>query len=239
MIKRAFFDLDDTFLKTQQGYDSVNEDNAKLLVSLLNISELTLSEVLQVKDQIDYENTKKFGLGKDRFPKTWRDVYLHFTEKHSIEPNEEDIQQIYDGAQSIFDIVLDTYGDIHQVLSEIENIGIEINLLTSGDSEIQNKRINDYDIGKYFSNIYIYPLKTTDTMLEVLQGGAPDESVMIGNSLRSDIHPALHHNMHAIHIQRDTWAYDHYDVNLNHTRYINVKSLSEAVDALKKLVDLH
>jgi FMN phosphatase YigB (HAD superfamily) len=55
---------------------------------------------------------------------------------------------------------------------------------------------------------------------------------MIGNSLRSDIYPALEVGMKAIHVNRETWAYDQMDIDTTNPNYISISNFDRCLDAL-------
>ncbi|MEJ2503745.1 MAG: HAD family hydrolase [Gemmatimonadota bacterium] len=78
------------------------------------------------------------------------------------------------------------------------------------------------------------PVKTPDAFRETLRGfgvAEPARAWMVGNSLRSDINPALEVGAHAIHVQnRDPWHHD--VVEPLHGRYRTVASFHEAVSFL-------
>ncbi|MCK5746470.1 MAG: HAD hydrolase-like protein, partial [Oricola sp.] len=71
--------------------------------------------------------------------------------------------------------------------------------------------------------------KTPDVYRRVFDrhGQGPARGMMIGNSLKSDVLPALEAGCWAVHVPHDlTWALEHADEPAGHTRYRVVSSLS-------------
>ena len=61
----------------------------------------------------------------------------------------------------------------------------------------------------------------------------PDELLMVGNSLKSDIAPALTIGAWAIHIPfHVTWQLEHFD-DIEHERLRKIKHFSEIIELLK------
>ena len=58
----------------------------------------------------------------------------------------------------------------------------------------------------------------------------PDNFVMIGNSLKSDVLPVLNLNGHAIHIPyHTTWAYERIDYTIEHPNFKTLKNIGEVL----------
>jgi putative hydrolase of the HAD superfamily len=83
-------------------------------------------------------------------------------------------------------------------------------LLTKGDDTVQRRRIHQADLELAFDGIHIVPDKTEATFLSLLDhyGCPPAEAWSIGNSLRSDINPALRIGMNAIWVDAHVWEYE-------------------------------
>ncbi len=75
---------------------------------------------------------------------------------------------------------------------------------TMGEEDHQMDKFKRSGISRYFDHCTIVPMKTKETMIELLAsaGIAPDEACMIGNSPRSDINPAIACGVNAIFLER-------------------------------------
>ncbi len=104
-------------------------------------------------------------------------------------------------------------------------------LFSAGEEKIQMQKVRQLDIKNYFNNIYIVPSKDERSLSSTIAkiGLSPNQVWMIGNSLRSDILPAVNIGVHAILLTRGGWKYDtaimKKDRNQN---YFRVSTLNEA-----------
>lgn len=85
----------------------------------------------------------------------------------------------------------------------------ELVLVTKGDLFNQEAKVSASGLAEMFSRIEIVSEKDTGTYERVLGsvGAAPDEFLMAGNSIRSDVLPVLRLGGHAVHVPYSlTWA---------------------------------
>jgi putative hydrolase of the HAD superfamily len=63
---------------------------------------------------------------------------------------------------------------------------------------------------------------------------APENFLMIGNSLKSDIIPVINIGGWAIHVPyHTTWAHEHIEFDLNNPRFFQAPVIIEAISLLK------
>jgi putative hydrolase of the HAD superfamily len=104
-------------------------------------------------------------------------------------------------------------------------------LVTVGDEAVQRRRIETLPCRELFSDMIIVSDKTTEVYRSVLERGPfqPGEAVMIGDSLRSDVLPALEAGLFAVHIPADNWrAREMQGVEIPGERFARHGSLLEA-----------
>lgn len=98
---------------------------------------------------------------------------------------------------------------------------------------IQQRKIDQMKLGEYFDDrIYITKHKNIEALEAIISKGNFDRSVtwMIGNSLRTDIEPAISAGIHAIYIEQDVeWQYNVIQLN---------KPDNYSLYTIKKLVDV-
>jgi len=96
-----------------------------------------------------------------------------------------------------------------------------VTLMTKGDQVLQEHRISSSGLRRSFERVYIVAEKSPDCFQRILRETHVDarNAWSIGNSLRSDIQPALTVGMNAIWIKRTTWAWedviDHVDQSVS------------------------
>ena len=99
----------------------------------------------------------------------------------------------------------------------------------------QENKLRRSGLGKYFSHVEITSDKTEVEFQQLCEhlGILPNELLMVGNSLKSDIAPALTIGAWAIHIPfHVTWQLEHFD-DIEHERLQKIEHFSEIINLLK------
>ena len=83
-------------------------------------------------------------------------------------------------------------------------------LLTQGDEQVQRKRIADSQLEPLFDHIRIVPKKSPELLTQLLNDlvADPGSAWMVGNSIPSDVNPALAVGMKAIWVDADVWEHE-------------------------------
>jgi putative hydrolase of the HAD superfamily len=103
-------------------------------------------------------------------------------------------------------------------------------LVTKGDLFDQESKLAASGIGDRFSGVEIVSEKSAETYRRIFarSGAKADEAVMVGNSLRSDILPALEAGAYAAHIpHRLVWAHERAESPEAQPRFRRLASLGE------------
>ncbi len=107
-------------------------------------------------------------------------------------------------------------------------------VFTKGELQDQENKLKRSGLLKYFDDVEITSDKSQKEFLALCehQDIHPSELLMIGNSLRSDIAPALAIGAWAIHIPfHITWQLEHFD-DIDHERLIKIQRFSEILKYL-------
>jgi putative hydrolase of the HAD superfamily len=105
-------------------------------------------------------------------------------------------------------------------------------LVTKGDLLHQETKLAASGLGERFSGIEIVSDKTADTFRRVFDrhGVTPDQALMAGDSMRSDILPALSAGAFAAHVPHAMpWAHEMADEPTDHPRFRKLERLGEVV----------
>ncbi|PGS53455.1 HAD family hydrolase [Bacillus sp. AFS041924] len=216
------FDLDDTLIQTQAAFRHNTDLCANLVYQALD-ENVVINDIKEVFNKIDLELIKEMGFSKKRYPYAWESTLEFFATRHNIEISSIVNEQLQSLAKMIFkvDVPLQRDTFIIEELSNHKDVA-SMTILTLGEKDVQSKRVMDTGLVHYFDNVLITNKKDINTYLEVKE--KLSNPVMIGNSLRSDIIPALDAGMKAIHIIRDSWSYD--EIEHNH-KIESIQSLVE------------
>ncbi|QBY02260.1 HAD family hydrolase [Rhodophyticola sp. CCM32] len=109
-------------------------------------------------------------------------------------------------------------------------------LITKGDLLDQERKLAQSGLGAFFDGVEIVSHKTTATYQSAFTkyGDGPEYAMMIGNSLKSDVIPALEAGAWGIYIPHGlTWELEHAETPTGHSRYRELPDLGEVVTLLQ------
>jgi putative hydrolase of the HAD superfamily len=109
-------------------------------------------------------------------------------------------------------------------------------LITKGDLLDQERKLAQSGLGELFSGVEIVSNKTPVTYAEIFtrEGDGPERAMMVGNSLKSDVVPAIAVGSWGVYVPHDlTWAYEHDEAPVGHARFREITALG----ALPALVE--
>ena len=99
-------------------------------------------------------------------------------------------------------------------------------MITKGDLLNQEQKLARSGLGDYFDAIEIVSEKDASTYRRIFR--EPERAAMIGNSMRSDILPAIEAGLWAVHIPYHlTWAHEHAEPPAHSPRYVKLDTIAE------------
>lgn len=142
----------------------------------------------------------------------------------------EKIQQIILLGKSLLQMPIELLPSVEETLKALKEQGdYRLVVATKGDLLDQERKLQRSGLMPYFDHIEIMSDKTEKEytrLLQVLQV-APEEFLMIGNSLKSDIKPVLAIGGYGIYIPFEVmWQHEVVDT-FNHPRLKQMKNLME------------
>lgn len=231
------FDLDDTLIHCNKYFRAT----INTFVSTMQqwFSTLPADEIKEKQLQIDLESIEQHGLHSSRFPESLVSTYKFFCEKQKKEIKETEIEEIRKIGVSVFEIEVQPFPYMYEVLSTLQNEGHELYLFTGGDEENQSRKVVQLELETYFGNrVFIFEHKNTEALQTVLQTirSNPKQTWMIGNSLKTDIKPAVELGIHAIHIPSELeWSYNQIKLDIDPTgELITLNSLTQVPTLIKQ-----
>jgi putative hydrolase of the HAD superfamily len=111
-------------------------------------------------------------------------------------------------------------------------------LITKGDLLHQERKLAQSGLGDSFHGVEIVSDKTEATYRRAFQrhGTGADQAMMVGNSLRSDVIPALQAGCWGVHVPHQLeWAYEAADAPLDHSRFHVLQDLGALLGLVAKL----
>jgi putative hydrolase of the HAD superfamily len=219
------FDGDDTLWSTEPLYDEARA-NARSIVSDAGLDG---AEWERIERRVDVENVAKYGFSPVRFPNSCVEAYYQLCHRSAISVDASVVKRVESAAQNVFVRTATLIPHAREVLACLHQRGLRLALLTKGDAVVQRNRVDTSGLAGLFHVIRIVADKTPATIRDVVQelGGNPTSSWMVGNSVRSDIVPALAAGLRAIWIDAHVWEHERSHDSAIDERVIVLKALRE------------
>ena len=143
-------------------------------------------------EERDLRNVDRFGFSKKRFETSMVETYRSFCRSRDMVPARAFERRIKRIARSTFTTRPKLVRHAKQLLRRLKDRSRLI-LLTKGDLSVQKKRIRASGLQAFFEKVIVVPQKETRTFrFLVRRYNLPKAATWsVGNSLKSDINPAL------------------------------------------------
>jgi putative hydrolase of the HAD superfamily len=228
-IKIIGFDADDTLWVNEPNYQETEAKFCEILEAYVSRDEI--SEKLF---ETEMRNLKLFGYGAKGFMLSMIETALEIS-RYQI--NGTDIQRIIDLGKNLLQKPVELIEGVRDVLQKLQD-HYKLLLLTKGDLLDQETKLARSDLAEYFSFIEIVSEKTGEVYLNILNklNCQPQEFLMVGNSVKSDIMPAINIGAQAVHIPfHVTWQHEEVAKdNLSQT-FFQLETIQDILKLLPKL----
>ena len=202
MIKAIFLDMDDTLIVSQALYEAAKE---KLYAYMKDFG-ISREEVIDCYEPADKENFKTYGYSRQRFPATFAAVLKHFVP----EADAAMVKTVRDFAETVFNTVAPLKPGAAEAV-ELLSRYYRVYVFSAGDKSVQQARVaTSLPFKDKLSGIFIVDKKDKQAFIDTVQktGFRPDEVVMIGDSLKSDIVPAIAAGLHSVWVPAQNWSHE-------------------------------
>ncbi|RCX23570.1 putative hydrolase of the HAD superfamily [Fontibacillus phaseoli] len=210
--QQIIFDLDDTLVHCNIYFDQILEKFADLLAEWLGEYRVTSAEIRNKQIEIDVAGVQKIGFVSSHFPQSLIDTYRYFCRILGRELHIAEEDRLMKLGMSVYDRKVEPYPGMVETLTLLTSQGHELYLYTGGETVIQQRKIEQMKLADYFQDrIYIRQHKNIQALEEILSSRKFDRknTWMIGNSLRTDIEPALFAGVNAIYIKHpNEWSFN-------------------------------
>lgn len=221
------FDADDTLWHNEPYFDEAQAKFCELFSDYAS-----KQEILQLILSHQVKNLPLYGFGIKAFTLSMIDSSLELT---SDQISGQGIKKIIAIGRDLLQKPVELLPEVEDVLQQLKG-KYKLVVATKGDLKDQHRKLHDSGIGHYFHHIEVMSDKKEldyEKMLGRLET-KPEDFIMIGNSLKSDVLPVLNIGGHGYHIAyHTTWEYEKIDFEVEH---INFKSLEKITDVLPILL---
>jgi putative hydrolase of the HAD superfamily len=233
-------DLDDTLIHCNKYFVESRNRFANVLKKWFKT--LSKEEILQKQSEIDIKSVEQHGLHSSIYTESLVATYRYFCEKKGRKMKGSEINQIQKIGQSVFQRKVKPFPYMYEILDTLQAEGHQLYLFTGGDAANQKRKITQLGLTDYFEErIFIFEHKNRDTMqqlLDKIKAADKQDTWMIGNSLKTDIKPAIELGINAIHIPAEIeWSYNIVDLDITPSgTYAQLPSLRHLPEYIKEQV---
>jgi putative hydrolase of the HAD superfamily len=223
------FDGDDTLWLTEPLYDAARRE-ARTVVERASLDGARWE---QIQRKLDVHNVARFGLSSKRFPTSCREAYEVLCAEVGLTPVDSVSRELFDAAAEVFEKEAPLVPGADHVVAGLKS-RFRLALLTQGERTVQEKRIADSGLVDLFDLVRIVPKKTPETLSRLLDDlrASPSKSWMVGNSVPSDVNPALAIGMRAVWIDAHVWEHERRETAGAQARLVEVGHLADVPAAL-------
>ena len=215
------FDADDTLWQNEQFYQTTQAHFIELLKDYADPKELP-DRLLKVM----LRNIGTYGFGIKSFTLSMVETAIEVTEGRA--PGQV-ISQILAAGREMAAHPVETLPFARETLDALKG-KYRLVLITKGDLFDQERKIAQSGLGELFEAVEIVSDKNRSTYERVFtrHGDGPRNSMMIGNSLKSDVLPAIAAGSWGVYVPHDlTWAYEHAEAPEGESRFRQIADLGE------------
>jgi putative hydrolase of the HAD superfamily len=225
-IKVIAFDADDTLWINEPYFRETEDDFCKLMEAFIP-QHTTARELLQT----EIKNLPLYGYGIKGFMLSMIETAL------TISGNTIDVsavEKIIGYGKALLARPIEVLDGVESVLEALKG-QYRLVVATKGDLLDQERKLKNSGINHFFHHIEIMSDKQDADYMKLLRhlDIKPEEFLMIGNSLKSDILPVLSLGGHAIHIPfHTTWAHEHVDVHIDNPNFKQVVQITDVLELM-------
>ena len=227
-LKVIAFDADDTLWVNEPYFQATEERFCSLLENFS--PQHTISKELF---KVEVDNLPLYGYGIKGYILSMIEAALSISEK-SI--SVEVVETILQYGKDMLNQPIEILNDVEHVLSSLKD-HYRLVVATKGDLLDQERKLKKSGLAHYFHHIEIMSDKKEDDYIKLIKhlDINPEEFMMIGNSLKSDVMPVINIGGHAVHVPfHTTWAHEHVETVLTHENFKQADKISEVLEFVLK-----
>lgn len=219
MITTLAFDADDTLWHNERFYRLTEESFTAMLADYAEQDHL--SERLL---EAERRNLKRYGYGIKGFVLSMIETAVEVTENRVPAAT---IRQILDAGHDMLEHPVELLPHVRDTVEALTPHYRTI-IVTKGDLMDQERKIAASGLAELFDGIEIVSEKTPDIYRSIFDrhGDGAERAMMIGNSVRSDVVPAIEAGSWGVHVPHGmTWALEHAEAPAEHPRFREISDL--------------
>jgi putative hydrolase of the HAD superfamily len=220
-IRVVSFDADDTLWHNEQYFLDAQENFWHLMENFLP-AHASGQELMKT----ELQNIDLYGYGIKAFILSMIEAAIKISDGRITSRG---IETIIGYGKEMLDKPVELIDGVDDVLKSL-NGHYRLVMTTKGDLLDQERKLEKSGLANYFHHIEIVSDKKESEYRKLIQhlDIAPEQFLMIGNSLRSDILPVLNVGGFGIHVPyHTTWEHEQIDHVIEHDRFVELGSIRD------------
>ena len=225
-IKVIAFDADDTLWVNEPYFQETEQKFCEMLEDFLPAHSVS-RELLKV----EISNLPRFGYGVKSFMLSMIETAIQITGGR-IE--NKSIERIIQLGKELLDKPVVLLDGVEDVLKALEG-NYRLVMATKGDLLDQERKLNNSGLAAFFHHTEIVSDKQETEYKKLIRhlDIRPEEFLMIGNSLKSDIIPVLNIGGHGYHVPfHTTWEHEKVEASITHPNFRQLENIREVTEIL-------
>ena len=225
-IRVIAFDADDTLWDCQSHFEAVENHLYNLIAPYC---ETPAKELFQTESG----NMADLGYGCKAFTISIIETALRVAGDHL---SAEHLSDLLSHSKSLLHLPATPLPEVEETLQRLQAYPYRLVVFTKGELQDQENKLHRSGLARYFSHVEITSNKTEQEFQQLCEhlDILPSQLLMVGNSLKSDIAPALTIGASAIHIPfHVTWQLEHSE-DIEHERLVKITHFNEIISTLNR-----
>jgi putative hydrolase of the HAD superfamily len=213
------FDADDTLWQNEQFFQMTQERFTALLADYADPDHLA-ERLLEAERR----NLGHYGFGIKGFMLSMIETAIEITEDRVPA---HVIRRIIEAGQEMLSHPIELLPQAREAVEAVAE-DFRVLLITKGDLLDQERKLAQSGLGDLFDGVEIVSNKTPPVYAEIFarQGDGAERAVMVGNSLKSDVIPAIDAGGWGVFVPHDlTWVLEHAEAPRDHARFRELTDL--------------
>jgi putative hydrolase of the HAD superfamily len=223
------FDADDTLWHNLIHFDAAEQQFGQMFKDFAKPEQAT-RELMQA----EMRNIPLYGFGVKGFTLSMIETAIAVS-GGAVTP--AIIQQLIEMGRTMLDHDIELLPHAEDTLKTL-HAHHRLLLITKGDLHHQERKVLASGLAHYFEGVEIVSDKKPETFQKICKrhGGAVEQTLMAGNSIRSDVLPMIAAGGYGVYVPFNIlWDHEHEEVPAQTPRFFEVKDLRGVVDIVQSL----
>jgi putative hydrolase of the HAD superfamily len=228
-IDLVCLDADDTLWHNMRFFDAAEQAFAEL------VAPFAAAPAARARmEAIEVRNLKRYGYGAKSFTLSMIETALELA---GDDLPAASVRRLLEIGRTLLDHPVELLDDVAATLERLASRA-RLVLVTKGDLFHQEVKLAASGLGQLFTGVEIVSDKRADTFVRVFHryGCAPERAIMAGDSMRSDVLPALEAGAWGAYIPQPlAWSHEAAAAPTAHPRFRQLARLGELPDWIATL----